>query len=112
MVSSEDLTTRTVWLPDTQSFVKRVKKERRKHAALCSTSVKNNKFGKRVVDHDRLRAVKKKVESPVTDGWMSIQRYKFVKQFHRNYGVKGRAKVLEKNPRISTRLFQVLHNIM
>ena len=64
-------------------------KERRKHAALWGTSVKNNRFGERVDDLDRLRPVKKKVESPVTDGRMHIQRYKFVKQLHRNYGVKA-----------------------
>ena len=77
---------------------KESEKERRKHAALWGTSVKNNRFGERVVDLDRLRPVKKKVESPVTDGRMHIQIYKFIKQLHRNYGVKGRAKVHEKNP--------------
>ena len=73
---------------------KESEKERRKHAALWGTSVKNNRFGERVFDLDRLRPVKKKVESPVTYGRMHIQRYKFIKQLHRNYGVKGRAKVL------------------
>ena len=76
------------------------------------TGVKNNRFGERVVDLDILRPVKKKVEISVRDGRMHIQRYKFIKQLHRNYGVKGLAKIHERSPRISTRFFQVLHNIM
>ena len=68
---------------------KESEKERRKHAALWGTSVKNNWFGEIVVDLDRLRYVKKKVESPMTDGRMHIQRYRFIKQLHRNYQVRA-----------------------
>ena len=42
------------------------------YITLWGTSIKDERFGERVVDFDRLRPMKKKVENPVTDGRMNI----------------------------------------
>ena len=65
---------------DTRSFVKRVKRKG-ESTQPCGAPVLRITGLERVVDLDRLRPVKKKVESPVADGRMHIQRYKFIKNF-------------------------------